>query len=621
MTNDILVSMSTNRNEVEIGKEIEIRIKIPKTVGTCSDLRILFNRFGENPSIIQYLRRKDDTEEYYTNVEFNLLGNYYFFFDLKINGEYQTIKINRKTNKPFITKEESPYWRLLVIQKEFEVPKWAKNGETIFYQIFLDRFFSSGNAAMVKLNGRNCRKWGEMPNYTKNEEGEFHNNDFFLGNIEGIIKKLSYLKKLGVTVLYLSPIVYSKFRYDRYAATDYMMIDPNAGTFETLRILHEKANKMKMHIVLDMAFNHCSSDNPIFQDAIANPNSKFRKWFYINDDGTYAYWYGEFKDMPIFNQHNKEYQNYVFGENGIIDLYAKYVDGFRLDVSEELNLEFLEGIRKRANENGAHLIIGECWKKVPLEKIGVGIDTPTNYLFTDAIYKIIVDNNYEYFKWIMKDVLENYPEETIATMLNSLDTHDTVRALTCLKGNWMRNDRERWKIDDVPSKWHKTINGKIVFLTQVFRDDEAECDRLPPKEYRKAKGMLKAASVIQYFLPGCPCIFYGTEVGLHGYKDPFNRKCFPWNYIDKSLLRHFIRLGKTRRSNKEALSDANFQILDYNDKVLKFTRNNLLIIVNTSDKYQKVKVPKEYQEAEKVFKVGVKGDKFQPYGALVLKKE
>ena len=57
MTNDILVSMSTNRNEVEIGKEIEIRIKIPKTVGTCSDLRILFNRFGENPSIIQYLRR------------------------------------------------------------------------------------------------------------------------------------------------------------------------------------------------------------------------------------------------------------------------------------------------------------------------------------------------------------------------------------------------------------------------------------------------------------------------------------------------------------------------------------------------------------------------------------
>lgn len=622
MTNEISVSVSTNRDEVEVGKEFEVRLIIPKTVGNCSEISVLFNRYGEEPTVVRRMQKSsENTEscEFFAKVSLPLLGNYYYFFKVTVDGVQKAIKISRETGRPFITMGESPYWSLFVISKELQLPEWTKSG-AIYYQIFVDRFFGDGKAKCIKIDGRNYRSWGEMPNYKRNKEGEFHNNDFFLGNLEGIRKKLEYFKKLGVTVLYLSPINYSELRYDRYAASDYMTIDPNVGDFEDLQKLHDDANKKGIKIILDVAFNHCSSDNPIFQEAISNPNSKYRKWFYINDDGTYRYWYDEFKDMPIFNQKCKEYQEYIFGKNGVVELFADYVDGFRLDVSEELIPEVLEGIRNKANEKRKHIIIGECWHKVPLERLGTCIDAPTNYLFTDALYKLMVFGDFEYFKWQIEDVISNYPEETVCSMLNSLDTHDTVRALTILGGKWMKHDREIWKIDEPPSPWHKYINGRMIFLTDVFREDEFQYDKLPAKVYREAKKQLKALSVVLYFLPGAPCIFYGSEVGLHGYKDPFNRKCFPWGHLDKGLLKFFRKLGKVRRKNEEQLCNKKIRIYDFDNRVLRFERNNLFIIVNFSNLTQEMRVPEEYLDAEHLFEMGVAENSIKPYGAIVMRK-
>ncbi len=622
MINDIFVSVSTNRDEVEVGKEFEVRLIIPKTVGNCSEISVLFNRYGEEPTVVRKMQKSSestDSCEFSAKVSLPLLGNYYYFFKVIVDGAQKAIKISRETGKPFITMGESPYWNLFVIQKELQLPEWTKSG-AIYYQIFVDRFFGEGKAKCIKIEGRNYRNWGDMPDYKRNEEGYFHNNDFFLGNLEGIRKRLKYFKKLGATALYLSPINYSRLRYDRYAVTDYRTIDPNVGDFEDLRKLHDDANKNGMKIVLDIAFNHCGSDNPIFQEAISNPNSKYRKWFYINDDGTYRYWYDEFKDMPIFNQKCKEYQEYIFGKNGVVELFADYVDGFRLDVSEELIPEVLEGIRNKANEKRKHIIIGECWHKVPLERLGTCIDAPTNYLFTDALYKLMAFGDFEYFKWQIEDVISNYPEETVCSMLNSLDTHDTVRALTILGGKWMRHDIEIWKIDEPPSPWHKYINGRMIFLTDVFREDEFQYDKLPAKVYREAKKQLKALSVVLYFLPGAPCIFYGSEVGLHGYKDPFNRKCFPWGHLDKDLLKFFRKLGKVRRKNEEQLCNKKIRIYDFDNRVLRFERNNLFIIVNFSNLTQEMRVPEEYLDAEHLFEMGVAENSIKPYGAIVMRK-
>lgn len=606
MMKNIRVFTNTKRvNEVEIGKKFKITIAISKQI-IISDLKVLFNMEGERPSVIQemFLENSITSKEmeiniFTTSVALNRIGNYYYFFTFKDkDGRYQAIKLSRTEGKPIITTEEAPYWRILVVQKNFEEPDWSKGATYI--QIFTDRFYH-GAERYIKIDGRKYQNWGHMPNFEKNEKGEYSNNDFFGGDIKGIEKKLSYFKSLGISVIYISPINFSMYRYDGYAATNHLLIDPNKGSFQDLMDLKRKANSLGMHIILDIALNHCSSDNPIFKDAISNPKSPYRDWFYINDDGSYRYWYGEFKDMPIFNQSSQGYKNYVYGENGIIAKYSSYVDGFRLDVAEELWEETLEEIRKRANEFGKHVIIAEYWNKAQTSYFGRCFDGTTNYPYMNAMYKWLMDGEAEYFKWQIEDLLENYPEEAICTMLNSIDTHDTVRALTIIGGKWMRHGLERrWDIDKEPSPWHYTCNGETKFLTDKFRQDEFENDKLKPKEYRNAKKMLKLLAVIQYTLPGNPCIWSGTEVGVHGYKDPFNRKCFPWDRIDKDLLRFFKRIGAMRKHNRKEFKNKDFRIVRCDKDIVCYTRNNLLVIVNRSEGAKKVILPEKFAEKSKI---------------------
>lgn len=627
--NDIRVeifSMHNVKNEVEVGEAVTILVIISKSYGMVEDLQVLFNKEGENPSIIKKLKRKEEKENdenfyFETEVIFSEVTKMFFYFSLKLNGEIQAIKINRKTGNPFFTNQESPYWRILIVNKNFEVPEWSKGA--IYYQIFVDRFFRpDGNFRL--LEGRNYRNWGEMPNYHRNEAGEFHNNDFFGGSLKGVEEKLGYLKKLHVTVIYLSPILFSKKRYDRYATTDYKTIDINAGTWQDLKSLHEKANGLGMKLVLDVVFNHTSSDNPIFIEVMSDKNSKYRDWFFFNEEGGYRYWYNEFKDMPVFNHKSKGYQEYVYGKGGIIEELSQYVDGFRLDVAEEIDHQFLEGLRNKANEKHKSIIIAEHWHMSDVKKLGRCYDTTTNYPYTNAIYKWLLYGEWEYFRNQIQDVLESYPKETVCSMLNSLDTHDIVRALTIIGGKWMRKDHnEVWKIDEYPSRWHNIVNGKIVFLTDLFRKDEVENDKLSPKEYRLAKEKLKLAALLQYVLPGNPCIYYGTEIGMHGYKDPFNRKCFEWGRIDKSLLRYFRELGKFRMNNISEFSNENLKILYADEKLLYLERNDLIIIFNASDSTQELlNITRSFQEAKLVFSIKKQknAEVILPNNGIVLRK-
>lgn len=306
--------------------------------------------------------------------------------------------------------------------------------------------------------------------------------------------------------------------------------------------------------------------------------------------------------MPVFNQASQGYRNYVYGENGIIAKFAPFVDGFRLDVAEELWPDVLEGIRNRANEHKAHVIIAEYWNRAQTSYFGRCFDGTTNYLYTNAMYKWLMDGESNYFASQIKDLLENYPYEAVCTMLNSLDTHDIVRALTIIMGKWMRHGLDRrWDIDKDPSPWHKIIDGIIRFLTDKFRQDEFNNDRLSPKDYRRAKKLLKLLIILQYTLLGNPCIYYGTEVGLYGYKDPFNRKCFPWDRIDKDLLHYYKRIGSMYEQNREMLKDpSNYKPIRYDD-VVCYERGNLLIVVSRAKSAQNINIPQEFYDAEIIF--------------------
>ena len=601
--NKILVTMSHTR-EIEINDELQINLKLPKNIGNIQVVKVIFNRQNENPCIIKEMSKTKEENgfiEYEGMVSFapfHRFENYFFFFSLTVDGRELFIKINRDTKKPFITTGESPYWRILVIQNDFNVPDWSKNA--VFYQLILDRFYKSLNRKCANIEGRNYRKWGEMPDWQRNSNGDFHNNDFFRGNLKGVEEKLDYLKNLGVDVIYISPINFSTFRYEHYAATDHMQIDPDAGNFEDLESLHTKANKKGMHLILDIAFNHCNSDNPIFQDALNNPNSIYRDWFYIHDDGTYEYWYGQFKDMPIFNQSSPGYQNYVYGDNGVIEKFGPYVDGFRLDLGSELQPFFLEGIYNKARSIGLKLILGEYWHKADCRILGKGLDCVTNYPFTNAVLKYVAFGEADTLKNTVYEIIESYPQNTLDTMLNSLDTHDMMRVITILSLKCVRRGYcNIWDIDKEPSQWHVQTAHGIVFLTDAFRTFEFQNDKLLPNEYAIAIKRLKIAFMLMGTLPGNLCIFYGTEKGLHGFKDPFNRKCMDWENGDANLEEFFTKYLHFWKIYKGSKVDIDFLYMDSEIAMIEVKNSDysMLTVINNTVMDIKIDIPRKYIEA------------------------
>ena len=155
-------------------------------------------------------------------------------------------------------------YQITVYNDYYKTPDWFK--ESVAYQIFPDRFYN-GNENGEFLNPRDDiikRNWGDMPFYKAEQfGGEYLCNDFFGGNLKGIIKKLDYLKDLGIGVIYLNPIfqAYSNHKYDTGSYED---IDPMFGDMETFKKLCSEAKKRGIRIVLDGVFNHTGSDSKYF---------------------------------------------------------------------------------------------------------------------------------------------------------------------------------------------------------------------------------------------------------------------------------------------------------------------------------------------------------------------
>lgn len=501
------------------------------------------------------------------------------------------------------------------------VPDWAKG--KLYYQLFVDRFckLSTHN---LKKRGRNYHeKWNEEVLWKPDEKGEFNNNDFFGGDLKGITSKMNYFKDLGVQIIYLSPINYSKYRYDHYAVTDLFKIDPYIGNEDDLKKLARKAHMSGIKIILDVAFNHCGIDNPIAKDVLLKgKDSKYYDCFLYDEKGVMRF-YGGFTDMPLLNQENK---TVIKIAHGFIRKMCKYVDGFRLDLAECLNPNFLKEIKDEANKYAKHLIVGEFWGYVPREIFGNGIDASTGYSMTNAILKFVAYGEGYLLKDEEKRLEEKYPQENLDSMLVSLSTHDIVRARTILgKKDLMRKGYINiWDIDKYPTIWH---NG--TFDTLGFRTWEYENDKFSPKEAKYSLDSLKVATVLQYFYIGSPCIYYGDETGMSGFKDPFNRKPMNWGNINRDLLMFFRRLGRFRKNLN--LTKCNPNVIIANENIFSFTRNNkqnyIFVAVNRSEEKEIIiHIPEEVmKKTESNTSMLVHGFEFgtnvlKPMGYLVIAK-
>lgn len=368
-------------------------------------------------------------------------------------------------------------------------PEWVN--ETIWYQIFPDRFCNG----TPEQNQEGISPW---------REGEVTNEERFGGNLEGIRQKLPYLKDLGITGIYLNPIMEAESTH-KYDTKDYTKIDPHFGTNEGFAQIVKDAHRYGIRVMVDAVFNHCGSQFGPWVDVKENGvMSKYADWFMIQNwseldkktdtrDGRF-YSFAFANGMPKLNTNNEEVMEYFCKVcEGWIREYD--IDGIRFDVGNEVSHRFLKYLRRYLRKIKPDLyLLGEIWHDASQWLQGDEYDSVMNYPMMSGIHDFFVDKTLgkEDFEYMVNRCYTMYMQQNNNVMFNLLDSHDTERLM---------------------NRFHDLD----IFYQQL---------------------------TVLFTMPGSPCIYYGTEIAMEGGYDPDCRRCMPWKELDSSENQEKIKTIK-----------------------------------------------------------------------------
>lgn len=449
----------------------------------------------------------------------------------------------------------------------YEDVKWAKEG--VVYQIFPDRF----NNGDKTNDPKGTLPWG----------GEVTTYSTFGGDLKGITKKLDYLKDLGVTIIYSTPIFKSTSNH-KYNTEDYYEIDPQFGDKEVFKELVKEAHKRGMRVILDAVFNHTGNDFFAFKDLIKNgEKSKYKDWYYAHsypidrEKVNYRTFATGISEMPKINTSVKEAKDYLLdvAEHWIREYD---IDGWRLDVCDEVDHNFWREFRKRVKSiKKDALIIGEIMHEANSFLKGDQLDSIMNYPFKGALTDFFAKGEItgEIFFDNLVTTQAMYMKNINFHMFNLIDSHDTARFLT-----------------------------------------EADGD----------KRRLMLAVAFQFSYIGIPYIYYGDEVGIDGGNDPDCRKCMIWDEEkqDKELLSFFKRVATIRKENKTLVyGDVEFVSYDNNVVVMKRISESeeYICIFNNNLEYINVELSGSYTELYNEQLLNIEKElRLEPLGFKILKK-
>ena len=557
------------------GQECRLNVHVPTSVGAVRAECILC--LDGRQEELYFSMDVADTKGAYDilsgTVVLEEAGLYFYYFRIyKKDGSFRLFKQGDTTNM-----EAGDKWQLSCIPADFTTPDWAKGA--VIYQVFPDRFRKAGECDLKgKLEPYTDHKdWNEEVRWQPTPEGLVLNNDFYGGNFKGITEKMDYIASMGTTILYLNPISKSLSTH-RYDTGDYKTPDPMLGTKEDFSALCDAAHKRGIKVILDGVYSHTGSDSLYFdkkktfggKGAYCSKDSAYYSWYTFHDyPNSYNSWWG-FDTLPTINKMDPAFLEYIItGEDSVVAHWLRLgADGFRLDVVDELPDAFVAKLKQRIRQiRPDALLIGEVWEDAS-NKIAYGVrrryfvdgvlDSCMNYPFRTAIINFLREwDDGEGFKNAVMTVLENYPPQVVACNMNLLGTHDTARILKALVDDFDGSREEKAK----------------RFLT--------------PKQKETARQRLLVASFLQFMLPGSPSIYYGDETLMEGYKDPFNRRTFPWGKEDRLLQSHYRQLGQLKK-NSPALKDIKVDFFCAGERKLGFTRKSgeqtLKIYVNCSNK-------------------------------------
>ena len=519
---------------VRAGQSVHLSLCIPEELGYV-DPHLVLQKEGRYDVPVHY-RMKFDGQTPHQNhfsvdVTLNDVGLYFYYFDLYT--DFRRI-VRGPDNCGVVSWQEGESWQITVYEADFETPAPIKG--KVFYQIFPDRFCEGVENKPMPFPDRlyQADKHAE-PFWQPNEVGGHLNEDYFGGDLKGIQMKLPYLRKMGVDYLYLNPIFEAHSNH-RYNTADYLNVDPLLGTNEDFETLCAEARKYGIGIVLDGVFSHTGSDSR-----------------YFNREGGYRSWWG-FETLPEVNEEAPSYVEFITGEGGVIDTWLRRgAAGFRLDVADELPDEFIEKVRTAVKRVGPDkFLLGEVWEdattKFGFDKrrtylLGKGLDSVMNYPFKNAVLGFVCGRDAGQTMTDILSICEHYPAPALDTALNFLSTHDTERALTVIADEPANGRGREWQ------------SGRCV----------------TGDAYEEGMLKLRMAYAIIYTLPGVPCLYYGDEIGMQGYRDPFNRGFYCWDSHEERLKPVLAQLAQLRHTC-EAFRTGELRVLRAEGGVLHYQR-------------------------------------------------
>jgi len=425
---------------------------------------------------------------------------------------------------PFIHDVDAPH-----------VPAWVEN--TCWYQIFPERFYNGD----PKISPPDLDDW---------EEGKPTYRSFYGGDLRGIIKKLPYLHELGINGIYMTPIFLSPSNH-KYDTQDYLEVDPHFGDKKTLKELIDKAHSLGMKVMLDVVINHIGGKHKFWQDVLLNQEkSEYKDYFHIHSFPVKSSYRNYLKlnfdafsyspDMPKWNTENPQARQYLI-DAALYWIREFDIDGYRLDVSDEVSFDFWHDFRKAVNAcKQDFYLLGEIWHD-PTKWIGINcFDAVMNYpigrLLCDMFIHKKLDCDTFNHELMLK--LMRFSDMHTKVMLNLMDSHDTARLLTQANGD---------------------------------------------------KQALKNAFLFMYMMKGAPCIYYGTEIGMEGEHDPDCRRPMIWNKKkqDLELLEFFKQLIALRKRFNSLIQNAIISYSRDNDIckwTLEYNGESLYIIYDLKEK-------------------------------------
>ena len=454
----------------------------------------------------------------------------------------------------------------------------------IIYYIFPERF-KNGNHKNDPVPGKTLfydhktvevhKYWNDpkpwVPGKTDgntNDDNEYCNN-FYGGDLEGIIKKLDYIRSLGVTIIYINPIFFAPSNH-KYDTADYMKIDPHFGTLKTFKKLVAEAKKRGMKILLDTSLNHCGSDS-IYMDRYgkyptlgAFENQKIRKdspyydWFeFVPNVKDADHKYQQWANPTLANlKESESFKKFAFKDKNSVMQYwlSLGAGGWRMDVtpwvSDNFWREWRTAIKKRFPDA---FTVCEVWFDASKYLTGDMFDSTMNYIFRQAVLDFARGKNAKKSMDALEMLRENYPPEAFTHAMNLISSHDLPRAY--------------WELG------YKKPGSK---------------------KKQTASQKLRLAMAFQFFYPGLPAIYYGDEVGMTGGHDPFNRGPYPWKEDggdggDRAVLSYIKKLVSLRKKHP-ALAKGDFTPV-YSDKHLiifkrSYGNQSLTVVLNNSKEAQ-----------------------------------